>query len=734
MTTAASQSAATGARALRDKDVAIVGGGVAGLTCALRLSKRGYKVTLYEKTPVLGGNLSSEPANGMYYDVYPHLFCDWYVNFWQIVEGDLGIKRDVAFEPQMGVKVVQHPDAEPTVSSRPAASAPAGKTPEERPIYQELKNATSLRNMWGNLFSGVESPPDMFLLGFTFLDLASQPFDSSKILERQTVDGFLYSRRYANERCAELLDMILMEIWSIPSDDTSAAAYKDFVRPGLRFSSRMPFAWLLRGSLEEMLIAPWRRTLIDCGCDIKTEFEVTGIELASDQKVELTLKDQTKREQTIAYPNVVLAVPATELAKLVKTGHPKKRIVDRVSHLSELQRLQMARILVVTVYFTEQLPNIPRETVGLVGSKGYLTFLDISQLWTNLSRKDQPTVLVLAASDAYAYPSDHGKEWAYEMITELARYLPAVKPGAGWTTGTAANSNIDYSRSYFQEKYCRRLFLNDVDTDRWQPRASYPDLPGVFFAGDFCVNEVKMATVEGTVISGLEAAGAVQMQAEGRSDISVALGRAPSVAQLLAMKLGLLPVAYGAAAWSTVNVALSHLARGEIAEGTVAPLIGLSSIPLSYLTEWVGTIEALARNSVSPADVSKSAIQGTLGLAAQGLLAAGDYLRQVASKASIEDTCEWPTLRSVLKGALRAVDEGLHEPPPSPPAAHTRPVAAVRDRFLEAAGVPIDPRWVSAAADFLKMLQSAIEDGTAPPGSGHYRPRSGYVRRHRAKP
>ena len=67
-----------------EDDVAVVGGGIAGMTCALRLAQRGYQVTLYESAPMLGGNASSEPGSGgIYYDVYPHLYCDWYANFWK---------------------------------------------------------------------------------------------------------------------------------------------------------------------------------------------------------------------------------------------------------------------------------------------------------------------------------------------------------------------------------------------------------------------------------------------------------------------------------------------------------------------------------------------------------------------------------------------------------------------------------------------------------------------------
>jgi phytoene dehydrogenase-like protein len=189
MTTAASRSEATAALTSGDKDVAIVGGGVAGLTCALRLSERGYNVTLYEKAAVLGGNLSSEPGSVMDHDVYPHLFCDWYVNFWQIAEADLGIKRDEDFDPQVGVKVLQDPNAAPPVSPE--------KTGEEQPTYQDLKNATTPQHIWGNLWSGVLSPPHKFLLCVNFLEKASQPFQNAKKIEQQKFKGLLYSRPYS---------------------------------------------------------------------------------------------------------------------------------------------------------------------------------------------------------------------------------------------------------------------------------------------------------------------------------------------------------------------------------------------------------------------------------------------------------------------------------------------------------------------------------------------------------
>jgi uncharacterized protein with NAD-binding domain and iron-sulfur cluster len=679
MTTVDSRSKADKAPAPNDKQVAVVGGGIAGLTCALRLAQRKYKVTLYEKSSVLGGNLSSnQDKKGFYFDVYPHLFCDWYANFWKIVQEDLGIKQDEDFQLRMGVKVLH-------------------RNPRKTdPIYQDLKNPSSLQAIWEDLKSGVLSPPDMFLVGFTLLDLASQSFKHSEALERQTVNGFLYSRGYATEDCVNLHDMILMEIWSIHGSDTSADAYRDFVKHCFGFPYARPFALLLKGSLEEKLISPWRKKLEGAGCTIKCGVEVTQAELEGMQ-VRLTLREVAtkKRDQTQRYDNVVMAVPAPELARLVMAGTLGKRIVDRVPELSQLRQLRTARIPVVNLHFKKTLPKIPSEHVGLAKSTGYLTFLDISQLWTGPKTMTDHTVLVLAASDAFALPYEQGNEWAYMMIKELEAYLPAVKPGNGW--GDDANSNIDYNKSWYQSDYSRQLFLNDVDSSRYQPVASYPKLPSVFFAGDFCKNDVKMSTVEGAVVSGLEAAYALQTTIEGHSDITIAPQPAHSRAELLTMRLALLPVAYGATVWSTFNFGLQRIADGEVGRGLLTPAVALSLIPFKYATHWWGTIEALGIEALSP---RKQSGASALQLAARGVLAAGNYLHQIGSE--LGETGKPPkTFLSVASGLLKAVEEQLRDVRPSPQSV---------------------PKKAADGSGKVAVLQSAVEEGSGLlPGSKRYR-------------
>ena len=81
-------------------NVAVVGGGIAGLTAALRLAQNGCKVTVYEKNATVGGNLGgAQDQHGKFHDVYPHMFGDWYNNFWKLV-AELGLSLEHDFDPQ----------------------------------------------------------------------------------------------------------------------------------------------------------------------------------------------------------------------------------------------------------------------------------------------------------------------------------------------------------------------------------------------------------------------------------------------------------------------------------------------------------------------------------------------------------------------------------------------------------------------------------------------------------
>src|SRR4051794_9640278 len=150
--------------------VTIAGGGLAGMSAALRLAERGYQVTLYEQKSMLGGNLASRPTTwGVDLDVYPHMYLSWYHNFWQLI-ADSGVDRDAAFVPVSSVMQLKRGDY---------------------PNFTGMTNGYSPRYAIQNLFSGVAPLPDMFVAWYSAIDLLAERINPTMLLDDVSVTGFM---------------------------------------------------------------------------------------------------------------------------------------------------------------------------------------------------------------------------------------------------------------------------------------------------------------------------------------------------------------------------------------------------------------------------------------------------------------------------------------------------------------------------------------------------------------
>lgn len=565
--------------------VAIVGGGIAGLTAALRLCQRGYKVTLYEEKPWLGGNLGSHSRRGgeVYHDVYPHMFSNFYLNFWDIVENDLGMRRETSgptdFEARDSMKFLSRDGC-----------------------YRELKNAASLdpRGLWGDLLSGVAqtSPLDMYLYLYSMLDLLAHRFRVRGLLA-QSVNGFVRSRPCATEQVAALHDSIVMLIWSIHSSGTSASSYQNFYRHS--FGNVTPLLWLLKGSLAEKIVGPLKQKLQELGCDIHTQTRVqevivgsSGVSTIKYDELEWTEHSEgdTKVRDITADPFdfLILAVPPKPLGKLAMSSPQGQRINERLPKLSHAgKRLPSEPIAVMDLYFKKRLNGVPRENVAITDSDCYFSFIDISQLWQD---KDMEgiTALTLASSDYWALPSDQDDVNAHHMIRELHEYLPDFDPGNRWGD---PDCDIDWERSHYQSNKDDVIFVNQVGSWDFRPETHYPSIPNLFFAGDFCRNEIDMATVEAAVTSGLNAAVALQQKDTLGDEIKILRPPTyPSIA-IGIMKLMLAPSAYAAKSWLTVADAAALASGRESAADWGDDVVTLMRLPYAYTVDWIETAGSL---------------------------------------------------------------------------------------------------------------------------------------------
>ena len=245
--------------------VTIAGGGLAGLTAALRLAERGYRVKLYEQKPILGGDLASRPVGaGLELDIYPHMYLSWYGNFWRLLADVTGDDRSERFRPFKTVQQLRRGDF---------------------PKFTAVGNAQSVAGLWRDVFSGVGSPADMFLFSYATVDLMAERLNPTMSLDDVSVNGFLRSRPYMTDGAAAACDAFITRVWAIRSYLTAADDYREFLEYNL--AEPAPTFWLARGPASRQVIAPLTEALDRAGVEIVRERKVTSVSCTDGRVTEI---------------------------------------------------------------------------------------------------------------------------------------------------------------------------------------------------------------------------------------------------------------------------------------------------------------------------------------------------------------------------------------------------------------------------------------------------------------
>ena len=589
---------------ITEKHVAVVGGGIAGLTAALRLSERGYKVTVLEEKPYLGGMLGAhhgdpiftmssdieeiceqldegkfpnvlrtnfsehnrklpEPIdvsviienwkwrvsgehqdldtsyvisrptryesieaqcnqwmpetlppdavpkalnylnvyNGAFYEHCFHMYLNWYNNFWQIVEDDLGVNRDDLFSPRTNVKFLDRGDF---------------------PQTHQLTNVGAPETMLENLMSNVASPHDMYLYGYSLVDLLATPFHRSEFLNKYTVNGFMRARWYATNESAELHQDTLAKAFAVPSYLTSANSYKNFIKFGTVAPD--PMLWIMNGNSQKHLIDPIEAKLRERGCTIMRGVRVEKALMNDERAIEkirwtysafqpeYPISRHQRPMWDMPVDFVVFAVPRVPLARLIEERDDgDRRVISFIPQLDGIRQLRDEPMASLDIYFTKKLKDIPKENVILRDCRYELTFIDNSQSWTLEPEIGDRTVLNVVVSSFHSLPGYyqwdeyHIHDIAHDVIKNLSDYVFGFDPGSKW----GESPDIDWDLTNLNLNLDQRMLINEVGSYDARPKTSYDELPNLFFAGDLVRNIIDVVTIEGAVITGLAAAQAV---------------------------------------------------------------------------------------------------------------------------------------------------------------------------------------------------------------------------------
>jgi Flavin containing amine oxidoreductase len=509
--------------------VTVAGGGLAGMTAALRLAERGYRVKLYEQKSMLGGNLGSRTlTSGTVYDVYPHMYLGWYANFWRMM-ADVGVDREARFRPFDSVRQL---------------------TEGEYPKFAKLINSYDPRHVFEDLTSGWAPLPDMVVYLYAGLELLAERHGPALRLHNVSLNGYLNSRWYMTDGAERAYETFITRVWAIPSYLVAAHDYATYLT--YCYGEEQPSAWLARGPAEEVVIAPLEAALLRHGVQIHRNVEVTRLVRGGDRVNAVQLRrskfnprtymwEPTGEAWTERVDELIMSVPAPTLARLVRSGRSGQRVVEADKTLARLTALRTERVPILHACFKGRL-ELPPEPVGLRDSHLNIAFTDISQTWERTPGAGGQTVCAVSCSETDELSGATPIENGYQVLRELADYLE-FSAGDAW----GDSPDIDWAQTRYHENLDAELSLNAVGTGAFRPRATCGPMTNLYFGGDFCHTHTGLTTIESAVASGLAAAAAV-VERRGGTEVGLESPRTRSASEYRLLCLAFAPWVAGARA------------------------------------------------------------------------------------------------------------------------------------------------------------------------------------------
>lgn len=605
--------------------VAIAGGGMAGLTAAYYLAKRGYQVTIYEATGGMGGALSA--ALGMdeseaNFECSPHMFGDWYHNFFALMR-EIGViknEKKEAFQYCPKIGFLQR-----------------GRRSE----YTWLTNNGSIRDGLRNLFSRVDTPANLFLYWYTIIDILTQDFSDfsqvGNVGDTMSLNGYVITRPWTPERVVQFLEEAMVNIWSVDSFLTSIAAFASSAR--YQAKSPTPTAWITTHSNSyDLIVKPLEKALRALnvrmvnapvlGVTVEEKPpnppRVTRLAVQSGVLSKEPGTPTTIPTEAVDVDNFIMAVPRFAMAPLIGLSAelpmpPTSRRVETalgektppnadfpvqsglrtiVDYIPELAGADVEGVPLAMLYvpFSKELPDIPLGYVGLTGSEGSLTFINVPYLARKLRPFGAKMVLAIGISKFAGLPAAvdaEGMSDIHKMDDPAAYEIALQVMGEFKHFVSFEDTDIIWKKVILKTNTHHKLFLNTVGSMRSAPNIHDDRIKNLFFAVETKENPVQIATVEGAVIGGMQAAKALWARNPASHNntidpIEPIMPDAYSKAELWAMKIGLFPWAVAAKFWSDVEAAATTPRRGAanaLAEATMqfvtAPFwFGLNAIRL----------------------------------------------------------------------------------------------------------------------------------------------------------
>jgi squalene-associated FAD-dependent desaturase len=437
------------------RHVVVIGGGLAGVTAAIRLRESGAAVTVLEGRPWLGGATCSFTRGEKVIDNGQHVFLRCCTEY-QALLARLGMAGSVSMQQRFDVTVL----------------TPGGQARLRRNSLPAPLHLSGALARYGLLTAGERLKVGRAALGMRFADPASPRLDEQRL-------GDWLGSRWQGERARRRLwDLFIISALNIAGDDASAALSATVIKTALLGRKDAADIGMAAIPLGDLHGEASLRLLTRLGVDVRLGTKATAIEPAEGPgagRFRVPVTSGGGPDGVLDADAVVLAVPAAAAVRLAPA-----RLAATAARWGELG---VSPIVNVHVHYDRRVTRLP-----------FAAALESPVQWvfdkTRAAGVTSGQYLAVSQSAADGYVDVPAARIREEFLPALEQLFPA-----------AADARV---LDFFVTRERRATFRQGPGTGRLRPGAGTV-VPGLALAGAWTETGWP-DTMEGAVRSGQNAA------------------------------------------------------------------------------------------------------------------------------------------------------------------------------------------------------------------------------------
>ncbi|QBS42483.1 FAD-dependent oxidoreductase [Nocardia sp. CS682] len=488
--------------------VAVLGGGVAGLTAAHELIERGFQVTIFERR-AWGGKARSVPVPGTASGGRPELPGEhgfrFFPGFYQHVPDTM---RRIPFADNPdGVwnNLVAVPEARFARRDGDDFRLPLG--PRARMAF----NPDSFRETLGAaLATTLKMPGSEGVYFANRLLVFNSSCDARRLGQwehtswRDYVGGHVRSHEFRALLSRTLTSIMVAAKEDVASVRTIGNMGEQFLGNPAEIGNDGGLDRVLNGPTNAVWIDPWLQRMRELGVQFELGAEVRGLEVRDRRIAAARIVDRTGTQRTIDADYFVVAVPAEQARALwspdVLAVRPELAAMDRLfsDWMNGIQ------------FYLRTPADISRGHTAYIDAPWALTSINQNQVWArkfsefgdgtvqdclsvDISDWNTPGILFGKPAKECTHEEIAREVWAQltahlddrgDLLREADLHSWFLDPGITWLPDQRRNTNAD------------PLLINTAGSWEFRPEP-HGALENLFLAGDYVRTNVDLATMEG---------------------------------------------------------------------------------------------------------------------------------------------------------------------------------------------------------------------------------------------